>query len=104
MLPRFLSVDDAFRVVDAPAADSHRDTLRTQLRSIGLTNPEAEAFERAWFGELFDGEAATPHAFPDAVLFFLPAAAVDAFSHLAPDPAPTSMVRAMAVRAGWTSL
>lgn len=34
-LPRFLSVDDAFRVVDAPAADAHRDE-RLALRDAAL--------------------------------------------------------------------
>lgn len=88
----------------SPAADSHRELIRSQLRSIGLTDGEAGAFERAWFGELFDGAAATPHAFPDAILFFLPAAQVDGFAHLEATPPPSATVRAMAVRAGWTSL
>ena len=42
-----------------PASDAHRETIRSQLRSIGLTDGEAAAFERAWFGELFDAAAAT---------------------------------------------
>lgn len=88
----------------SPAADSHRELIRSQLRSIGLTEGEAGAFERAWFGELFDGAAATPHAFPDAILFFLSAAQVDGFAHLEATPPPSATVRAMAVRAGWTSL
>ncbi len=86
-----------------PAGDAHREAIRTQLRSIGLTDGEAAAFERAWFGELFDPAAATPHAFEDAVLFFLPAEQVDGFAHLEATPAPSATVRAMAVRAGWTS-
>ncbi len=86
--------------VDA-ASDQHRAIVREQLTEIGLTASEAEAFENAWFGELFDGEAPTPHAFSDAVLFFLPAESVDGFAHLEPSPAPAAIVRAMAVRAGW---
>ncbi|MCB9597396.1 MAG: hypothetical protein H6719_32020 [Sandaracinaceae bacterium] len=86
------------------AADAHRDTIRAQLRSIGLTDGEAAAFERAWFAELFDAEAATPHAFVDAVFFFLPASQVDGFAHLEATPAPSATARAMAVRAGWTTL
>lgn len=85
-----------------PAADGHREILRTQLDEIGLTAGEADAFEQAWFGELFDGEAPTPHAFTDAVLFFLPQDAVDGYAHLEATPAPAATVRAMAVRAGWT--
>ncbi|MEZ4335853.1 MAG: hypothetical protein R3B82_04430 [Sandaracinaceae bacterium] len=87
-----------------PASDAHRETIRSQLRSIGLTDGEAQAFERAWFGELFDAAAATPHAFPDAVLFFLPADRIDGFAHLEATPAPSATVRAMALRAGWTTL
>lgn len=86
------------------AGDTHRDIVRTQLTALGLTQAEARAFEQAWFGELFDGEAETPHALPDAVLFFLPAAAVDAFAHLEATPAPSATMRAMAVRAGWPTV
>jgi len=85
-------------------SDAHRDVIRAQLTSIGLTPGEAGAFERAWFGELFDPSASTPHAFPDAVLFFLPAAQVDGYAHLEATPAPAATVRAMAIRAGWTTL
>ena len=86
------------------AADSHREMIRAQLRSIGLTAGETGAFERAWFGELFDHAAETPHAFPDAVLFFLPQAQIDGFAHIDATPAPSETVRAMAIRAGWTTL
>ena len=86
------------------AADSHRAALRAQLLEIGLTAGEAGAFERAWFDELFNGEGSTPHAFVDAILFFLPQSQVDGFAHIGATPAPAQTVRAMAVRAGWTSL
>ncbi len=86
------------------AADEHREMVCDQLRSIGLTEGEIRAFERAWFGELFESTAETPHAFPDAVLFFLPQAQVDGFAHIEATPAPSETVRAMAIRAGWTTL
>ncbi|MGE0788542.1 MAG: hypothetical protein AB7S26_22895 [Sandaracinaceae bacterium] len=83
------------------ASDTHRDIVRDQLEEIGLTGGESQAFETAWFGELFDGAASTPHAFSDAVLYFLPEESVDGFAHLEATPPPAGTVRAMAVRAGW---
>ncbi|HJL29482.1 MAG TPA: hypothetical protein RMI62_10445, partial [Polyangiaceae bacterium LLY-WYZ-15_(1-7)] len=87
---------------DAEPTDAHREVIRTQLRELGLTAGEAGAFERAWFGELFDAEAPTPHAFADALLFFLPPGAIDAFARLEAEPQPAEVKRAMAVRLGWT--
>ncbi|MBX3272460.1 MAG: hypothetical protein KF729_19530 [Sandaracinaceae bacterium] len=86
------------------ATEAHRAEVRQQLRAIGLTEGEAEAFERAWFAELFDAASSTPQAFPDAIFFFLPAEQVDGYAHLEPSPPPSATARAMAVRAGWTSL
>jgi len=88
----------------ASATDAHREVIRAQLVTIGLTEGERRAFETAWFGELFDASADTPHAFVDAVLFFLPPAQVDGFAHIEATPAPSTTVRAMAVRAGWSQL
>ena len=88
------------RPSDEPG-DTHRETLRRQLRAIGLSDGEAAAFEAAWFGELFDASASTPHALRDAVLYFLPAETVDGFAHIEATPAPSATVRAMAIRAGW---
>jgi len=88
----------------AAATEAHREMIRTQLSAVGLTEGEAQAFERAWFGELFDASVPTPHAFEDAVLFFLPPAQVDGFAHIEATPAPSTTVRAMAVRAGWSRL
>lgn len=84
-----------------PANDDHREAVRDQLQELGLSGGEAQAFENAWFGELFDGEAETPHAFTDAVFFFLPSDGVDGFVRLEATPAPSTAVRAMAIRAGW---
>lgn len=85
----------------APANGAHRDAIRRQLTALGMTPSESEAFERAWFGELFDGAAPTPHAFTDAVLFFLPEGGADAYARLEASPPPASVRRAMAIRAGW---
>lgn len=84
-----------------PANGAHRHAVREQLRALGLTPGEAGAFERAWFGELFDGSAPTPHAFGDAVLFFLPDGAADEYARLEASPPPAAIRRAMAIRAGW---
>lgn len=84
-----------------PANGAHRHAIREQLRALGLTPGEAGAFERAWFGELFDGSAPTPHAFGDAVLFFLPDGAADEYARLEASPPPAAIRRAMAIRAGW---
>lgn len=84
-----------------PASDAHRAAISEQLRALGMTPSEAAAFERAWFPELFDGSASTPHAFSDAVLFFLSASEIDPWSRLEASPPPAIVHRAMAVRAGW---
>jgi hypothetical protein len=84
------------------AADAHRTAIREQLRALGMTQSESEAFERAWFGELFDGAAPTPHGFADAVLFFLPDGAANDYARIEATPPPAAVRRAMAVRAGWS--
>lgn len=91
----------AIPISTAPATDAHRESVRAELRARGLTPSEALAFERAWFGELFDGAAPTPHAFADAVLFFLPEGGADAYARITATPPPAVVRRAMAIRAGW---
>ena len=50
-----LRADSTKARLDAEAAtDAHREIIRTQLSTIGLTAGERQAFENAWFGELFD--------------------------------------------------
>jgi len=85
-----------------PATDVIRNALGEELQRLGLTRAEAAAFERAWSAELFDGESNTPKAFVDALVFFLPQDAIDPYARLEAEPAPTTVRRAMAVRAGWT--
>jgi hypothetical protein len=52
-------------------------------------------------GELFDPNAPTPHAFSDAILFFMDDRTIDTFARLEATPPPASIRRAMAMRAGW---
>jgi hypothetical protein len=98
-LGQHVGIDDA----RAPITDAHREVVREQLRALGLTTGEVAAFERAWFGELFDGGAPTPHALEDALLFFLPTSMVGAHVQLEASPEPAQITRAMALRVGWSS-
>jgi hypothetical protein len=76
-----------------------RAELSGLLRSGGLSDDEAHAFEQAWFDELFDngGTGGAP-VVSDAIIYILPAAHLDPVSRLVAVPAPTQMRRMFWVR------
>lgn len=76
-----------------------RAELSGLLRSGGLTNDEAQAFEQAWFDELFDnGSTGGAPVVADAIIYILPAAHLDPVSRLVAEPAPTQIKRMFWVR------
>ncbi len=83
--------------LDAPG---ERARMAEALRAHGLTDPEAEAFLRAWAGELFEPITArvSPPVLGDVVLYWLPRADVDRMAPLALEPPPRELARAILVR------
>lgn len=76
-----------------------REELSGLLRSGGLTNDEARAFEQAWFDELFDnGSTGGAPIVEDAIIYILPMAHLDPVSELIAEPAPTQIKRMFWVR------
>lgn len=101
---------------ESPAADASR-ALREALQSLGMSGAETNAFMVAWEAELL-GTAADATERPaiqvglppreltpkhDALIYFMPRAAVDALIRLELDPPPTDVQRAMLVRVDLTS-
>jgi hypothetical protein len=95
---------DAPFLIEGPAGDAIRQTMR----ELGMTEPEIDAFLRAWTPALFrgavamdrlraDGELAPTESF----LYFVPERAADAIATLAFDPPPIAVRRAIAV---WTTV
>lgn len=72
-----------------------REFLRDALPEAGLTASEAAAFECAWQTELFEHDTGGPR---DYVFYLLPQAAIDPYARLFFRPAPSRLVRVMAVR------
>lgn len=111
--------------VDQPALpgsqEPGRQAVRITLDQLGLDSGEADAFLRAWDGALFGDRAVplidlprraatsdrrgvndvlTDESAPstdDSILYFLPASACDGVARLSFTPAPTRVVRALAV-------
>jgi hypothetical protein len=81
------------------ASPGVRAELSGLLRSGGLTDDEAQAFEQAWFEELFDngGTGGAPIV-SDAIIYILPMAHLDPVSQLIAVPAPTQIKRMFWVR------
>lgn len=76
-----------------------REELSRLLRSGGLTDDEARAFEQAWFDELFDnGSTGGAPVVGDAIIYILPMAHLDPVSQLVAEPAPTQIKRMFWVR------
>jgi hypothetical protein len=84
--------------------------LRNAVTGLGLSGDEADAFVRAWGAALF-GEGGgpardvrsarelSPPTIPqDAILYWLPPAAIERLARLSFDPAPSEIRRAMLVR------
>ena len=81
--------------------------LRTSLIALGLTDDEASAFLAGWGGELFGadvsargtvGDLPVGPRHQDVLIYFLPAASVDAIAALTATPTPRAIRRAFMVR------
>lgn len=101
-----VAAPEAGATVALPAATSPLDApgerarMAEALRARGLTDPEAEAFLRAWAGELFEPQSArtSPPVLGDVLLYWLPRADVDRMAPLALEPPPRELSRAILVR------
>ena len=86
----------------APSVDATADVRRelaATLRGGGLSEDEASAFERAWFGELFEGgSTGGAPVVRRAVIFVMPEAHVQAVSELRFEPAPRNVQRVFWMR------
>lgn len=85
--------------------------LAAAMLTLGMTQPEADAFVRAWQEALFgagdpasrreardDRGPTVPELPQDAVIYWLPTAAVDSIATLTITPAPSAVRRAFLVR------
>lgn len=93
------------RVDSGPGRMTIRADLLSTLGTLGLDAAEAEAFVTAWMFGLFSPGAASgrghdgaPEVPQDAVIYFLPEAAVANIAELSMTPAPRSLRRAFMVR------
>jgi hypothetical protein len=98
-------------IEEGGGADAGRRFLVERLTELGLTEPERDAFLRAWDTHLFGTERAAPSRTPvqsgqtprvlapvtHALLYFLPADELDHIATLSFEPAPRAIRRAMAV-------
>lgn len=100
------AVDDESDMPRLPPTGPGRDALRESMRTIGLTDDEADAFFRAWDAALFgpgqpalDTLSADLDPAPvDSFVYFLPADALEDVAHLELDPPPSGGVhRAIAM-------
>lgn len=100
------AVDDEADMPRLPPTGPGRQALRESMRTIGLTDDEADAFFRAWDAALFgpghvaiDTLSADLDPAPvDSFVYFLPAAALEDVAHLELDPPPAGGVhRAIAM-------
>jgi hypothetical protein len=94
----------------AANAEPGRRAVRTTMHAIGMSEPEIDAFLRAWDGALFGQGSSTmddgrgvdmPAAPEETMLYFLPEHTCDGISRLHLDPAPSATRRAFAV---WSRL
>lgn len=93
------AVGASVTLADGATSPGVRAELSGLLRSGGLTDDEARAFEGAWFDELFDngGTGGAP-VVGDAIIYILPAAHLGPVSELIATPAPTEVRRMFWVR------
>lgn len=85
--------------LSADGVDAVRSGISELLRSEGLTNDEAQAFERAWFDEFFgSGETGGAPQVPFAVLYFIPAEQHSRISELSFEPAAAEVARVFMAR------
>lgn len=73
---------------------------RADLAALGLTSAEADAFVRAWAGELFDTPAArdAPVVLDAYLLYWAPRDAIERMAELVFTPPPTAVHRAIMAR------
>jgi hypothetical protein len=108
------TVDDIPPADETPPSspDVGRRAVRATMHDIGLTDPEIDAFLRAWDATLFGGgdtdcrgcdtdRVDRPAAPENSFLYFLPEAACARIATLDLDPQPRTVHRAMAV---WSPL
>ncbi len=99
-------------------ADDGRTAVRVTMRELGMTEPEIDAFMRAWEEALFGAASDGTRVFDrisasdettmddlraapsDSLFYFLPAAACDDISRLEMSPPPRQLRRAIAVWVG----
>jgi hypothetical protein len=87
------------------SAAGGRKALEQAMAEAGLTKPEVEAFERAWFTELFgpiepvrrQRAAAAPRS-ESVLLYVLPAALADDVAKVTLSPPPAKLTRFILVR------
>ncbi len=90
--------------IPEPSAPADRSALeasaREDLLAHGLSAPEAEAFVRAWSGELFDTPAAraAPVVLDAYLLYWAPRDAVERMAELTFSPVPSAVHRALLAR------
>lgn len=71
------------------------EALVAGLRGVGLTEPEIDAFARAWWNEIFSTRRAPPR---DELVYWLPQGLADRAAVLRFEPQPRSVRRALLVR------
>lgn len=83
-----------------------RDGIRSTMRELGMTQPEIDAFVRAWDAALFGGQPVVDEdrrssdgerAARETFVYFLPVESIDGIAKLHFDPAPRAVKRAFAV-------
>lgn len=85
--------------ISAEGVDVVQSGISELLRSEGLTDEEAQAFERAWFDEFFgSGETGGAPQVPFSVLYFIPSEQHNSISELSFEPAAESVSRVFMAR------
>ncbi len=88
-----------FEEANAQVAAQAERELREALAYGGLTHGESQAFERAWFAELFqNGRTGGAPLVRESILYVLPESIVERFSNLNFDPEPRFVKRVFLVR------
>jgi len=93
----FGACGEEFRIEPADSTEGVAEAtaeLSRLLREQGLSEPEAQAFERAWMDALFGADARVG----DALLYFLPGELVAPVASLLLEPPPDELKRVMLVR------